>query len=321
MRGTGPVVPAYSRMSRPQTMPNLRLLIASVLLSLAPLACLAQDAAPHPAAIPDVPTLMKQVEEHQHKLDKTRENYTYREIVVTHELDKHGNVKKTESEEEEIFFVNAHEIDRKVKKDGKDLTAEEQNKEQNRVMKEVEKAQKTPPGQSVDKSTVSVSQLLAIMKVSNPRRETLDGRSTLAFDFAGDPRAQTHGMAEDASKKLSGTLWIDEQDREVRRMIARFDDNFHIGFGLFSVGKGSNFTFAQKLVNNELWLPTTAEAHLIAHAIGIIGYHADISVTDDQYQVFHADAQQQPGAKPGAKPVSETGTESGAKTAAPASQP
>jgi hypothetical protein len=240
---------------------------------------------------------MKQVQEHQRKLDKTRENYTYREAIVTHELDKSGNVKKTESEENEVFFVNTHEIDRKVKKDGKDLSADEQKKEQNHVMKEVEKAQKTPPGQSMDKNEVSISQLLSIMKVSNPRREMLEGRSTLTFDFAGDPHAQTHGMAEDASKKLSGTIWIDEQDREVRRLIARFDDNFHLGFGLFSVGKGSNFTFNQKLVNNELWLPVDGQAHIVAHAVGFIGFRADVSVTDDQYQVFHAEAQQQPGVK------------------------
>jgi hypothetical protein len=103
-------------------------------------------------------------------------------------------------------------------------------------------------------------------------------------------------MAEDASKKLSGTIWVDESDRQVRRMIARFDDNFHLGFGLFSVGKGSTFTFDQKLVNNELWLPTSAQAHVIAHAIGIIGWRGDIAVTDNDYQKFHADAQQVPGA-------------------------
>jgi hypothetical protein len=250
------------------------------------------------APIPDVPTLIKQVEENQHKMDETRENYTYREVSLTHTLNKDGSVKKTESEEDEVFFVNTHEIDRTVKKDGKELSADEQKKEQDHVMKEVEKAQKTPPGQSTERDTVSVSQLLAIMKVSNPRRETLDGRSTIAFDFTGDPHAKTHGMAEDASKKLSGTLWIDEQDREVRRMIARFDDNFHLGFGLLSVGKGSNFTFNQKLVNNELWLPTDAQAHLVAHAIGIIGYRADINVTDNDYKKFHAEAEQQPGAKP-----------------------
>jgi len=246
--------------------------------------------------LPDVPTLMKQVEEHQHKLDQIRENYTYHETIITHELDKKGNIKKDESEENNVFFVNGHEINQRIKKNGKELSADEQKKEQEHVQKEVEKASKTPPGQSLDKDEVSVTRLLQIMKVSNPRREQMDNRSVIAFDFVGDPHAKTHGIAEDASKKLSGTIWVDENDREVRRMIARFDDNFHLGFGLFSVGKGSTFTFDQKLVNNELWLPTSAQAHVIAHAIGVIGWRGDIAVTDNDYQKFHADAQQQPGA-------------------------
>ena len=246
--------------------------------------------------LPDVPTLMKQVEEHQHKLDQVRENYTYHETVITHELDKNGNIKKNESEENNVFFVNGHEINRKVKKNGKELSDSEQKKEQERVEKEVEKASKTPPGQSMDKDEVSVSRLLQIMKVSNPRREQMDGRSVIAFDFTGDPHAKTHGMAENASKKLSGTIWVDENDRQVRRMIARFDDNFHLGFGLLSVGKGSTFTFDQKLVNNELWLPTNAQIHLVAHAIGIIGWRGDFAITDNDYQKFHADAEQQAGA-------------------------
>jgi hypothetical protein len=206
-------------------------------------------------------------------------------------------VKKTESEERNIFFVNSHEIDRTVKKDGKDLTSEQQKKEEDHVTKEVEKAQKTPPGQSMDKNMVSITRVLSIMKVSSPRREMIDGRSEIAFDFTGDPHAKTHGVAENASKKISGTVWVDEQDREVRRMVAHLDDNFHLGFGLFSVGKGSNFTFNQKLVNNELWLPVAAEGHVMAHAIGLIGYRAEINVTDSNYQRFHAQAQQMPGAK------------------------
>lgn len=257
------------------------------------LAASAQSAQP---PLPDVPTLIKQVEEHQHKLDQLRENYTYREVVVTRQLDKKGNVKKTETEENEVFFVNGHEIHRTVKRDGKDLSAGDQKKEQEKVEKEVEKAAKTPIDPSPDKDEIKISSLLQLMKVSHPRREQMDGRSIIAFDFTGDPHAKGHNKEENAAKKLSGTIWIDEKDREVRRMTARFDDNFHLGFGLFSIGKGSAFTFDQKLVNNELWLPTSAQAHFIAHAIGIIGYRADISMTDDDYKKFHTDATQQPGA-------------------------
>ncbi|WP_446744827.1 hypothetical protein [Silvibacterium acidisoli] len=269
----------------------IRILFTATSLSLS-VSLLAQQ-----APLPDVPTLMQQVEEHQRRLDQTRENYTYREVTETHELDKNGNVKKFETEDDDIFFVNTHEIERMVKKNGKELSEGEQKKEQEKVMKAVEKAQRTPAGEATEKDAVSISRLLSIMKVSRPRREMLDGRSTITFDFIGDPHARTHGMAEDASKKLSGTLWIDEQDREVRRMIAHFDDNFHLGFGLFSVGKGSNFTFNQKLVNNELWLPTDAQAHVVAHAIGLIGFRADINVIDKDYQRFHAEALQQPSAQ------------------------
>jgi hypothetical protein len=193
-------------------------------------------------------------------------------------------------------------VERLVKKNGKELSADEQNKEQGRVMKAIDKAQKTPPGQSSDGDTISVTRLLQIMKVSNPHRIQLDGRSTITFDFTGDPHAKTHGRMENLSKKLSGTLWIDENDRQVRRMIARIDDNFRIGFGLMSVEKGSNFTFDQTLVKNELWLPTGADIHLVAHALGLLGYRANIHVTDSDYEKFHATAHQQPGSKAASPP-------------------
>lgn len=263
------------------------------LVPLLPVLVLAQSAQ---APMPDVPTLLREVEEHQHALDQVRENYTYHETTITHELDKNGKIKKSSSEEAEVFFVNTHEIRRKIKKDGKPLSSDEQQKEQQRVEKAVEKAIQDPPGQSTYKNQVSVSRLLQLMKVSAPRREQMDGRSVLVFDFTGDPHARTHGAEEAALKKISGTVWVDEQDRQVRRMTATFDDNFHLGFGLFSVGKGSRFTFDQKLINNELWLPTGAQIHLVAHALGVLGWRGDVQITDDDYQKFHVDASQQSGA-------------------------
>ncbi len=263
-----------------------------LLLILFSAAALAQSSE---APLPNVPTLIQQVQEHQRKLDQVRENYTYHETAVTNELDRNGKIKKTESEEIEVFFVNTHEVHRKIRKNGKELSPDDQKKEQERVQKEVEKALKTPPGQTTDKHEVSISRMLQIMKVSNPRREQMDGRSVITFDFEGDPHAKAQGD-EAVLKKISGTIWIDEKDREVRRLTARFDDNFHLGFGLFSIGKGSNLTFDQKLVNEELWLPTSAQIHIVAHAIGVIGWRGDIAITDNDYQKFHADAAQQPGA-------------------------
>jgi hypothetical protein len=247
--------------------------------------------------IPDVPTLMNQVLDHQRQMEAVRENYTFRELDVTDTLNKNGTVKKTETEDYEVFYVNTHEVQRLVQKNGKDLDADQEKKEQEHVMKSVEKAQQTPPGTSPNgEVTISVSHILSMVKVSSPRREMLDGRPTISFDFVGDPHAKAHGVAEEAARKMSGTVWIDEKDRQVRRMIARLDDNLHVDLGLFSLGKGSNLVFDQKLVNNELWLPTGAEVDLNARAFAVMGVRANIHVTDRDYKKFHAEAQQQAGA-------------------------
>ena len=247
-----------------------------------------QSAAP---ALPDVPTLLHDVEAHQKQMDATRENYTYLQRSMTTELNKDGSVKKTETEDAEVFYVNGHEVDRTVRKDRKQLSASEQARESEKVLKEVAKAEKTPPGQTTDNDEISVGRLLQIMKCSAPRRETLDGRSTIVFDFTGDPHASTHGRAEDASKKIAGTMWVDEHDREVRRVVAQFRDNYHMGFGLLKLEKGSSFSFDQKLINNELWMPTTAHVHIVARALGVMGYRGEIQVEDSNYQRFHTDTE------------------------------
>ncbi len=257
----------------------------------------AEKAPANSAPLPDIRTLMLQVQAHQRQLDKVRENYTFREFVQTDDLDSNGNVKKTETEENEIFFVNSHHIERLVKKNGKDLSPDEQKKEQERVTRQVEKAAKLEPGKSLEGREISITRILDIMKASNPRRVVWNGRDTIAFDFVGDPRAQTHGIAEDASKKIAGTLWVDEKDREVAHLTVHFDDNFHIGAGLVAtVQKGSSFEFDQALVNNELWLPTAGEAHLEARVLLFKGYRQNVRFKDSDYQRFHTEATQQAGA-------------------------
>jgi hypothetical protein len=246
--------------------------------------------------IQDVHALLLEVEAHQKQIEKIREDYTYRERTRTEDLDGSGKVKKTETEELEVFYVNGHPIRRQVRKDGKDLSPDEMKREQNRVNKEVEGAMKKPPGVPLHGDAISVQRLLEIIAIRNPRRMSYKDRSTVVFDFVGDPHSKTHGITEDISKKLSGTVWIDEKDRQVTRMDARIDDTFRLGGGLVaSVQKGSSFTFEQSLVNHELWLPTGADIHITARMLLLKGLKQNIHVENDTYQKFHADAQQQPG--------------------------
>jgi hypothetical protein len=279
----------------------------------------AQAQRPGSPPLPDIRQLMREVQEHQRELDKVRESYTYNSTQTTQDIDSNGQVKKTETLEAEDFFVNGHVIERTVKKDGKPLDEHDQEKESERVTKQVEKAEKTPPGQPLEGPTISVSRLLDIMDVRNERRVNFRGRPTIVFDFVGRKDAKTHGLVEDASKKLEGTIWIDEADRQVAHLEVTFDDNFHVAGGLVAnIEKGSNFRFDQAPVHipdekdpppervkeSELWLPTGAEGTVQARLLLFKNLRQHFVERDYDYKRFTVATQQVKGAQvvPAAKP-------------------
>jgi hypothetical protein len=273
------------------------------LFSISLLAAGAQPAAQ--ANLPDIRQLMREVQEHQKQLDKIRENYTYTSYQVVQDIDANAQVKKTASSEYDDFFVNGHVIERKVKTNDKALDAHEQEKETGRVTKMVEKAQKTPRDQPLEGPTISVSRLLDIMDVRNERRELYRGDPTIVFDFVGRKDAKTHGMAEDASKKLEGTIWINEADRQVAHIEVRFNDNFRmVGGILATVQKGSSFRFDQEKVNGEIWLPTGAEGTVQARLLLFKNLRQHFRERDYDYQRFKVEMQVQKDAKaaPGKNP-------------------
>lgn len=251
------------------------------------------------APLPAVPQLMQQVEEHQKELEKVRENYTFTSLLTTQDIDASGRVKKTETLEQDNFFVNGHLIERTVKKNGQPLSGHDEQKETERVTKLVEKAQQTPPSQPLEGQAMTVSRLLQIMDVSHPRREIYRGRPSIVFDFVGRKSAKTHGLAEDASKKLRGTLWIDEADRQVAHLEVTFDDNFKIAGGLLAnIQKGSNFHFDQAPVSEGLWLPTGAEGTVQARLLLVKGIRQRFTERDYDFKRFRVETQQSKQAKP-----------------------
>jgi hypothetical protein len=152
-----------------------------------------------------------------------------------------------------------------------------------------------------------VSRVLEIMDVRNERRVNFRGRPAIVFDFVGRKDAKTHGLAEDASKKLQGTIWIDEADRQVAHLEVSFIDNFHVVGGLLAnIQKGSNFHFDQELVNHpsnedlapgargngELWLPTGGEGTMQARVLLVKNLRQHFIERDYDYKRFRVETQQ-----------------------------
>lgn len=244
------------------------------------------------APLPDIRELMREVQEHQKQLDRIRENYTYNSYQVVEDIDENGHVKKTQTSEYNDFFVNGHIIERKIKSNDKPLDANDDRKETERVAKLIAKAEKTPRDQALEGPSISISRVLEIMDVRNERRELYRGDPTIVFDFAGRKNAKTHGLAEDASKKLQGTIWINEADRQVVHLEVTFYDNFRmVGGILATVQKGSSFRFDQSKVNGEIWLPTGAEGTVQARLLLLKKLRQRFRERDYGYQRFKVETQ------------------------------
>jgi hypothetical protein len=274
-------------------MSKLRSTIALALLALYAAACYGQGDKP----LPDIPTLMRHVEAHQRQSEEIEKNYIFHQSVQGDKLDSHDGVKKSESNESEIFFLNGVQVRRLLVRDGKPLTPDELRKENDRLdklsaqLKEM-RDKKDAKGQETDArghDEITLSRILELGAFSNPRREVVNGRDTIAVDYTGDPHVKTHNTAEGAFKELSGTVWVDEKDEVVQHLEAHFVNDFKVGGGIVgSVKKGTWFRASAIKINDEVWLPATFEAQGEARYLLFFSLHGAIHMHDSDYRKFKA---------------------------------
>jgi hypothetical protein len=248
--------------------------------------------------LPDVPTLMHEVEEHQRAAEAIQKNYLYHEVAT----EQRSDGKRIETDEFDVFWLNGVQVHKRTRKNGKDLTADEQRKESERIDKEVKKSQERKAkasGQETDshgKEEVTVSRFLELGTFSNPRRELHKGRDTIVIDYAGNPKAKTRNRLESVIRDLSGTLWVDEQDRAITRLEGRFANAYKIGGGLvMSIKKDTSFSMEQRKINDEVWLPSHLEGLGGARVMLFVNFDGSIEVTNSDYRKFKATSTILPG--------------------------
>jgi hypothetical protein len=254
--------------------------------------------------LPDIAALMQAVEANQKTSETVAKDYLYRSVVTAVTTDGHGGVKKSETNEYDIFWVEGVPVQRMTKKNGKELSAEEQKKESEQIDKEVAKAKERRAkaderGKETDPrgdELVTVSRLLELGSFTNARREKLNGRDAIVVDFAGDPKAKTKSKFEEVIRDMAGTAWVDEQDKVLVKAQGHFINNFKVGAGLLvNIQKGTNFAMQQRKVNDEVWLLSTAEGQGSFRFLLFAGFNGTVHVVDSDYRKFKATSTILPG--------------------------
>jgi len=247
--------------------------------------------------LPGIPTLMRQVEANQRTAESLEQHYLFDQSTVFDTLDSHNGVKKTESRDFEIFWLNGVRVARLLKKNGKPLTPGELKEENDRIDKIVAKARERrekadAAGVETDShgvNEITVSRILELGTFSNPRREIVDGRPTIVVDYLGDPHAKTRNAAEGAFKELAGTVWIDEADHALQHLEGHFDHDLKIMGGLAAeVKQGAWFKATFAKINNEVWLPTSVEANGHARYLLFFTLSGHLQLHTSGYRKFKA---------------------------------
>jgi hypothetical protein len=255
--------------------------------------------------LPDIVAMMHDVEQNQRKAEAIEKDYICHSVERQEQTDSGGRVKKTTVLEYDHYWSEGVPVRRLVRKDGKDLSASELAKEDERIRKEVGKAREHrakaeaegKPTNARGDELIPVSRLLELGRFTNPRRVQLGARDTIAVDYEGDPSARTRNRAEEVIRDLRGTVWVDENDRMLVRAEGYFANGFKIGAGLLvSIQKGTRFEMNQKKVNEEVWSPAHIEAHGAARALLFFNFTGSIRADYSDYRKLRTSSVVLPGA-------------------------
>lgn len=258
------------------------------------------------APLPEIQTLLARVRARYDALENLRKSYICTVTQVADEFSADGE-KKTHTDEYQAFYVANTEVLQHISRDGKPLSADEAKKEQERVDKLVRKLKSGANKPRNDEVRLSASGLLKVATFSNARREMLDGRPTLVFDYKGNPEASAGNLSEQIMRELAGSLWVDERDSAIVRLNGTLQENFHVAGGLLvNIRKGSWFDFREAPVNGEIWFPSEFSAHVDGRFLLVKGFNGNARVTYSDYRKLKTSVTILPGARVVGEPAAAT---------------
>ena len=241
--------------------------------------------------LPDAQHLLDLALKDQKRLEDEQERYSCKVRSEGVETDSKGKVKKSEVTEEEQFFVNGHEINRTLAKNGKPLDAKSAKKEDERVSKEAVKY--SDPKQRIkadNENEKNVEAVLHMIKTSGERRGTVDGRPTIFFHIEGNPDAKPKDVAERGMQAAAGTLALDEETGELLDLDIKTDKDVKVAGGLIGdLHKGFALHVRQAPQPDGIWLTELVEGSGDARVALFVHPYFHFKIANSGCQLYTVD--------------------------------
>jgi hypothetical protein len=268
----------------------------------------AQESPPKPQTLPpttDAQEIVRRaLEVDQHGFELSR-NYTFERRVDLKVLDKKGAVKKHEVNTYDVTILYDQPYSRRIRKNDKPLTNEEESREKEKLDKFVAERQNESPAErdkrlakqekERDEARAFVRDVVNAYNFRVVAEEAVDGYAAYVVD--AEPRPDFHPTQPHADilPKLRGKMWICKQDYGWIKLEAETLDTISWGLFILRIHNGTEFHLEQMRVNDEIWLPRRMSLNASAR-IGLFSNAAfDWESTFSDYKKFTSNTRILPG--------------------------
>jgi hypothetical protein len=142
---------------------------------------------------------------------------------------------------------------RVIAKDDQALPAEEIQKQEERLRKQVIELRRNPPKPRIEEETWMM-ELPDALDFYKAGLETRGGRVMEMYEFRPRPGYQAKESRARAFEKVKGKVWVDQQDLEVAKLEVIVVDTINIGFGVLGkLEKGTQFELERKKWEIGVW--------------------------------------------------------------------
>jgi hypothetical protein len=238
-----------------------------------------------------------------HSDNKLLREYTYTEKETELTLDDKGKTKKTNVDVYQVFHdaEDWQTYERQTVKNGKPLTVQELDKEdrdeKQRVARETAKRAKESEANRSEKKAREdreeqefMDDLFSMYDLHLIRRESVNDVSTIVVSFKAKPDYKPKTAFVKNLQHIAGNAWIAEDDHyELVKVEAEVIDAISLFGFLAKVQKGSTIYGERRKINNEVWLPFRAEAHINGRLLLLKGMNIHLVNEYSDYRKFSVD--------------------------------
>jgi hypothetical protein len=227
-------------------------------------------------------------------------NYTYQQRSVERQLDGSGKVKSVESSTRDVTYAYGRPLGRLLEKNGKPLTPKEQEAEEARLNKVMERRKRQAEEEgSKDRQRREkrrqeerkfLDELPQAFNFKMLGEETFSGRQVYLISAEPKPGFKPHDFNAKILANVHGKIWIDKAENQWVKVEVETIGTISFGLFIARLGPGAFLTFEQTRVNGELWLPSHSFIKADARLALLKRFRTEQEMHFSNYKKFQTDS-------------------------------